>query len=274
MPVPPRRRPRRTARRPRTRPTLPSRSRRGRARRHFAGSSAFWRVLVQDRDVRIGPPRAVLEPGEVAVDRRDREAADRADDRFAVHRMELRPEAGRVADEVARLLGREDDPGDVGRPMGQRRDAGVDDREPPRRDSPSRPRRRRSPSAGRRRSSVSRRFGRHARTAAVSVERHRRPPDVARHACPPRLAEAGDRQRVERAPDPVVEGEADAERRGRRQPAQRPGTSPRDCAAAAMHRRACAGPTASCRACHPPQAESSVRSRPRPRSASARTGAR
>ena len=58
-------------------------------------------VVVQRLDARIGLLRAELEAGDVAVDRRDLEAADRADRGAA---LGLDVEARRVADEVAGLL--------------------------------------------------------------------------------------------------------------------------------------------------------------------------
>src|SRR5262249_30645782 len=58
-------------------------------------------VVVQGLDPRVGLLRAVLEPGDVAVDRRDLETTDRADS-LAV--LLLGPQTGGVADEVAGLL--------------------------------------------------------------------------------------------------------------------------------------------------------------------------
>src|SRR5581483_8999243 len=84
------------------------------------------RVVVERLDPRVGLLRAVLEAGDVPVDRRDLQTTDGAD-RLALVR--LRPETGGIADEVARLLLAEQQPLDVLRLVLHRRDVDVDDRE-------------------------------------------------------------------------------------------------------------------------------------------------
>src|SRR5207248_4314614 len=82
-------------------------------------------VAVQRRDAGVGLLRAVLEAGDVAVDRRDLQTADRAD---CLPLVLLRPQPGRIPDEVARLLLTEEQALDVLRLVLHRRDVDVDDR--------------------------------------------------------------------------------------------------------------------------------------------------
>src|SRR5439155_14948053 len=67
--------------------------------------------------------------GDVTVDRRDLDAADGADDLLTVDRVQLRPQPGRVPDEVPGLLLLEEQTLDVLRLVLERRDVDVDDRE-------------------------------------------------------------------------------------------------------------------------------------------------